>query len=891
MAAIRSIFSFKYHLFTLLVSLFIINNVFATNYYVSGSGNDSGAGSLSSPFETISKAATLVSPGDTVLIEAGIYFEENITPNSSGTENAMIVFKPLPGTGDVILKHPGTSINDNTPVFLLSNKDFIRIEGLQFKDFNYGKASIYISSGEGNVVINNRFENLGNSEVSSWDGNQMVALFNSTGNVVCNNYFNNIYGDGINVNSQQSTNNLICNNTFIGFKGKLRSWGGSYLYSRAIDVQDMSNGNNIIAFNYAEDVYHHVWLDRDGSNNVVLRNYGDTGSGNIFNESRCAYNIVQENISINMKVGFMSAYYETTGWTIEPRWINNVAYNNETGFNIHKSKRDEFRNNIAYNNTGYNLKFTEEAYSNAPHVFRNNLWHSDNTTASIEYKGEPVPVSEFQSAIGETSGLSENPLFSNTTAGSENFTLQSSSPAKNAGDNGLDLGAYAAYPKTPFGWNASFQTADFTVFFENAITVADRRNQASIDLKLNKPSTKEITVDIVPVAGDAVSEEDFAFDSSTISFQPGETTKTISVDIKGDSEFDEIVAFRLKNTVNAKPGARNLTVLKIKKTPVLTAYAGQDQTLWDNGNDGTESVLLDASGSKDPNGSITSYVWSENNTEIATGVQPTVDLSLGEHVFTLTVTNEEGQTATDEVIVIITASSGIWLEAECGNIGGLWNIEGDENASNEQYVTIQSGNNSTDSAPASESGHLTFTFDIVEDGEYSLFARVICPGPNEDSFWVRMDNGSFDSWNSIASSATWTWAAFPSSFNLDTGSHTLTIAYREDGTKLDKLWITNTVAEITGKGPGAVNCDDVSVADDFAADVNSFPNPIFNKLYITLPHPDPEISIYDIHGRLVHNQTAIGTNPVIDMSGFNKGIYLMRIKSGNQEMVKKILKK
>src|SRR5690606_5013530 len=216
-----------------------------------------------------------------------------------------------PGTGDVIIKHPATAADD-TPVFNLSNRSYIWIEGFQFKEFIYGRASIYISNGEGNIIINNRFENLGNEEITTWNGNQVIGLFNSSRNVVSNNYFGNIYGDGINVNSQNSENNLVCNNTFIGFKGKLRGWGGQNLYSRAIDLQDMSNGNNVVAFNYGKNLYHLVWLDRDGSKNVVLRNYGDTGSGTVFNESRCAYNVVQENISVNMKVGFMSAYYETT---------------------------------------------------------------------------------------------------------------------------------------------------------------------------------------------------------------------------------------------------------------------------------------------------------------------------------------------------------------------------------------------------------------------------------------------------------------------------------------------------------------------------------------------------------------------------------------------------
>lgn len=63
------------------------------------------------------------------------------------------------------------------------------------------------------------------------------------------------------------------------------------------------------------------------------------------------------------------------------------------------------------------------------------------------------------------------------------------------------------------------------------------------------------------------------------------------------------------------------------------------------------------------------------------------------------------------------------------------------------------------------------------------------------------------------------------SFNLDAGSHTLTITYREDGAKLDKLWITITEAETSGEGNAARNWDDVSVVDDFAKAIRYPENP------------------------------------------------------------------
>lgn len=871
-------------------SLFFCTTSFATNYYVSPTGSDAANGSEATPFMTIAKAATIVNAGDTVFVAEGTYSEQNITPKSSGTETAMIVFKPLKGTGNVIVMHPGTSISDNTPVFQLSNRNYIWIEGFQFKNFSYGKACIYISSGEGNVVINNRFENLGNGEVGSWDGNQMVALFNSTKNVVCNNYFKNITGDGININSQRTTYNLVCNNTFIDFSGKLRSWGGEYLYSRAIDVQDMSDGNNVIAFNNAQNVYNHIWLDRDGSNNIILRNFGRKGSGNVFNESRCAKNVIQENISIEMSVGYLTALYDGTGWTFDPRWVNNVAYNNATGFSVHKSWRDEFRNNIAFNNTDYNLKFTQEAFNNAPHIFSNNLWFTANKTNSIQFKGNAVSVEEFQTGVRETGGLSVDPLFVSTISGSEDFNLQTNSPAKKAADNGLDLGAYAAYPQTEFGWNQNRQTANVQIYFDQVISASSRGNQIQLVLKLNKAATETVTANITPVAGDALSGEDFTLSGTTVVFQPGETNKTVSVDIKGSSDFDELVAFRITNVTNAVAGARDLHVLRINKTLKIKAYAGNNQSVWESNHTGTAEVVLDGSLSQNPFGDISSYEWDINGVSIATGVSPTVTLPIGANSITLTVKDADGNSATDKVVVTVKKVSGIWLESECGIVGSLWNIVADSTASNGKYVTVKDGNNSNSSAPSNASGLITYTFDVSESGTYKLFARVICPTSNDDSFWLKMNSGTFASWNGIGISSTWQWFAYPNTYNLTAGSNTLTIGYREDGAKLDKLWLTNNGDTPDGQGSDADNCSTAAINSEQPLSVAVYPNPVSNILNIVLPGSPVTISIINSNGQILYQEAENRTHKSINISNFRKGIYLVRIVGQHQTIGKKIVK-
>ena len=89
-----------------------------------------------------------------------------------------------------------------------------------------------------------------------------------------------------------------------------------------------------------------------------------------------------------------------------------------------------------------------------------------------------------------------------------------------------------------------------------------------------------------------------------------------------------------------------------------TANAGPDQTLTDSDSSGSELVTLDGSGSSDPDGTITDYVWTEGGNQIATGVNPQVDLSVGVHTITLTVTDDDGATDTDEVVITVNAGGG-----------------------------------------------------------------------------------------------------------------------------------------------------------------------------------------------------------------------------------------
>jgi hypothetical protein len=116
----------------------------------------------------------------------------------------------------------------------------------------------------------------------------------------------------------------------------------------------------------------------------------------------------------------------------------------------------------------------------------------------------------------------------------------------------------------------------------------------------------------------------------------------------------------------ADPPELRVTAVPLVGNPP-TADAGIDQTVTDSDVTGSETVSLNGSGShaNAPATSITSYVWKEGATTIATGVNPSVSFTVGVHHVTLTVTDNLSGTASDGVD--ITVLSGVIIVADAGD--------------------------------------------------------------------------------------------------------------------------------------------------------------------------------------------------------------------------------
>jgi len=112
----------------------------------------------------------------------------------------------------------------------------------------------------------------------------------------------------------------------------------------------------------------------------------------------------------------------------------------------------------------------------------------------------------------------------------------------------------AAQPALP-----GISAADLSVTEGNSGT-----SLATVTVSLSKASTSPITVNYATADGTATAGSDYVAGSGTVTFAPGETSKTVAISINGDttSEADETLQLRFTNATNA-------TLLKTSATVTI----------------------------------------------------------------------------------------------------------------------------------------------------------------------------------------------------------------------------------------------------------------------------------------------------------------------------------
>ena len=194
-------------------------------------------------------------------------------------------------------------------------------------------------------------------------------------------------------------------------------------------------------------------------------------------------------------------------------------------------------------------------------------------------------------------------------------------------------------------------------------------------------------------------------------------------------------------------------------------------------------------------------------------------------------------------------------------------------------------------------------------GSYNLFFRLNCPSADDDSFFLKVDDGNFGTYNGLATNG-WEWKKI-SNFMLEEGEHTVTIGYREDGAQLDKMSFSTSLYAPEEMGRNAENCKttepedpttvglrDIEIPEGYSLEHN-YPNPFDGKIFISFEIPKRvyvSLKVYNLQGveikELAGKRFSKGKHSVaFELHNFPKGLYLYKISTKNFTATKRMIVK
>src|SRR5512142_2713629 len=149
------------------------------NYYVAPTGNDSNAGTIDHPWQTIQKAADTLTAGEVVAIRGGTY-HERVLPLNSGELDKEIVYMAYPGETATIDGNGIVLPDDLAGLFEINGKSYIRISGLRVINAgpNNDNAGIMVLDSSNIVVENNITYNTNSSGIGVWGSRDITVTGN-----------------------------------------------------------------------------------------------------------------------------------------------------------------------------------------------------------------------------------------------------------------------------------------------------------------------------------------------------------------------------------------------------------------------------------------------------------------------------------------------------------------------------------------------------------------------------------------------------------------------------------------------------------------------------------------------------------------------------------------
>jgi len=476
----------KSFLAIIITIIFIAASSFGqSSYYVSGSGDDSNSGTITSPWKSIQKAANTVSAGSTVFVRAGIY-NEAVKINVSGNESTgYITFQNYPGELPVI-DGSGIAVPSNlTGLVYIQDENYIVIKGFEIRNYktsvlNNVPVGIRINGTAHHIqILNNIVHNIEqNGTASSGVDAHGICVYGTSGT----NSINNIIIDGnelyslilgsseslvVNGNVQlfRITNNKIHDNNnigidAIGFEGNApandQARNGVISGNRVYNIE--SYGNPAYGTDRSADG---IYVD-GGRDLVIERNivsscdigielaseHAGHSTSNITMRSNFIYMCGLTGIAIG-------GYDKKRGSTDSCKILNNTLYANDTlhwesgDIMLQFDIRDNvFKNNIVYAND-QNVLMSNLFTADTENIFDYNLYYflpGSTNSAGFQFQWMKVKYNNFaayQAASGSDShSFFVDPLFVNASLQFPDLHLKSGSPAIDAGIASDSIGLF-----------------------------------------------------------------------------------------------------------------------------------------------------------------------------------------------------------------------------------------------------------------------------------------------------------------------------------------------------------------------------------------------------------------------------------------------------------------
>lgn len=349
-------------------------------------------------------------------------------------------------------------------------------------------------------------------------------------------------------------------------------------------------------------------------------------------------------------------------------------------------------------------------------------------------------------------------------------------------------------------------------------TLTDTDGNGKEEVQLDGSASSDEDGEIVSYRWSIGDKEIAVRDTTTVELELGTNIIILTVtDNKGLSSTDDVTI-----TINASAN----------RAPI--ANAGEDIVVEDINKDGKEEIVLDGSGSIRGSHGIASYSWSTTEGEIATGVQPTINLPVGVTTITLTVTDNKGITSKDEVKVTVLEYTNMDPIANAGEDQELM----DEDSDGKEEVVL-------DGAASKD-----------QDGSIASFD------------WYNNEG------QKIATGET-------ANVNFNVGVSKIYLVVADNRGAQDTASVTISVVE----QPLGINETQKELAN-----IVVFPNP--SDSYFTISsstHTSLDFYIMDTRGRIIRKSNTHNGKAIFDLSLYPKGIYYLAIERKGERLTKKLI--